>query len=77
MKKNFSAVDARFAIDDPSSSCTIKLDLADVEFIAWFDHKEENHRRWPYMIYMKSGTHFFVTKSSGDIIEERWLGIRP
>lgn len=76
MKKNLTVVDARFAIDDPSSSCTIKLDVADIEMMAWFDHADDKHARYPYMIYMKSGAHFFVTKSSGDVAEERWLEVK-
>lgn len=78
MKKNFSAVEARFAIDEPTSYCNIKLDVNDVEFIAWFDHSENDARgRWPYLVRMKSGAEFFVTKTSGDILENRWLGIKP
>ena len=77
MKKNFSAVDARFAIESPESACCIRLDVNDIEFIAWFDHENKAYQKYPYLIRMKSGAEFFVTKSSGDILENRWYGIAP
>ena len=77
--RNKLIVRARFAQDDNLNQCLISLDIDDVELIADLQKDLNKPEPWPYMVFMKSGTYFFVDLESGTKLEEKkWASVmRP